>query len=547
MQERFAIYDISVAGELPSELKTISGLSSRERLFGTGIYALRSDPNDINSSVDYSVIVAPNQLVAGTKSGRGVIEYFNDVKFAPSEPHKLVGSSTNEYFGTSILEFNDIDSDGRPDYLIGAPGARCNGVSYGGIYAYSGLDGEYDLEICANYAYQRLGFDLLHFDESNYFAVVELRRCSMRAPTIFLNITRFLTKISRPMVFQSQVTMTTCIIIRVSCHPILIDRVYREDYQDRFLYGEPGRYNNEPKAGRVGVAKFQGSYFEYQCGVIAEQGDAMLGASISYTVFNSQQWVWAGAPGYQYDETDNTKEGEVSLLLYPSCTTAEDSPYDSSKVLTITASHPDIMTLLGTEAASGFGSGVLSLGDLDGPSGVTTKDGELVNGVEYLLITNSDAKQERLNTTPEMFVFRIDSAGIGFTSELVLYDSGESGSMFAGSAIVIEDLNGDGISEFIVSHPYGVGRYGLTGNVKIYIGNEVAKKNPAGAVIQSLFNPEDQQSNFGVELLYADITGDGLKDFVVGAPNYSSESRRNIGAIYIFPVKPIKESLQVTP
>ena len=62
----------------------------------------------------------------------------------------------------------------------------------------------------------------------------------------------------------------------------MIDRVYREDYQDRFLYGEPGRYNNEPKAGRVGVAKFQGSYFEYQCGVIAEQGDAMLGASISY-------------------------------------------------------------------------------------------------------------------------------------------------------------------------------------------------------------------------------------------------------------------------
>ena len=55
----------------------------------------------------------------------------------------------------------------------------------------------------------------------------------------------------------------------------------------------------------------------------------------------------------------------------------------------------------------------MSLGDLDGPSGVTTKDGELVNGVEYLLITNSDAKQERLNTTPEMFVFRIDSAGIG--------------------------------------------------------------------------------------------------------------------------------------
>ena len=44
----------------------------------------------------------------------GAIEYFTDVRFAPSEPSKLSGSSTNEYFGSSIMEFNDIDSDGRP-------------------------------------------------------------------------------------------------------------------------------------------------------------------------------------------------------------------------------------------------------------------------------------------------------------------------------------------------------------------------------------------------------------------------------------------------
>ena len=112
---------------------------------------------------------------------------------------------------------------------------------------------------------------------------------------------------------------------------------------------------------------------------------------------------------------------------------------------------------------------------------------------------------------------------------------------------MIEDLNGDGISEFIVSHPYGVGRYGLTGNVKIYSGIEVAKKNPAGAVIQSLFNPEDQQSNFGVELLYADITEDGLKDFVVGAPNYSSESRRNVGGLFMSSPETYQGKSQVTP
>ena len=73
---------------------------------------------------------------------------------------------------------------------------------------------------------------------------------------------------------------------------------------------------------------------------------------------------------------------------------------------------------------------------------------------------------------------------------------------------------------------------------------EIAKQNPSEALIQSLFNPDNQQSNFGIELLYADITGDGLKDFIVSAPNYSTEERSNVGAIYVFPVKPIKEKLQ---
>ena len=47
-----------------------------------------------------------------------------------------------------------------------------------------------------------------------------------------------------------------------------------------------------------------------------------------------------------------------------------------------------------------------------------------------------------------------------------------------------------------------------------------------------------------MNILYADITGDGLKDFIVSAPNYSTEERRNVGALYVFPVKPIKEKLQ---
>ena len=58
--------------------------------------------------------------------------------------------------------------------------------------------------------------------------------------------------------------------------------------------------------------------------------------------------------------------------------------------------------------------------------------------------------------------------------------------MLAGHAMPIEDINGDGIAEVIISHPYGVGRYGLTGNVKIFSGIEIAKQDPSAALIQSL-------------------------------------------------------------
>jgi hypothetical protein len=398
------------------------------------------------------------------------------------------------------------------------------------------------LKICSEYEYQRIGFDLHHFDESNSLGIVGSNQIYHAAAYQFAqydtishtNFKNYSFSIGSHYDQMSNYNSLTK-------PDFVIDRVYREDYIDHFLYGEPGRYNSAQRAGRIGIIEYSGTYPQHQCGVISTQEDAMLGTGVSYAVFDNEQWVWGSAPGHKYDAIDDSKKGEVSLLPFPSCTDATDKDYDSEKVLTITASHADIVEIIGERASIGFGNLVLSLGDLDGASGVTNSKGDLVNGIEYVLISNSNSKLDRLLTTPQIFIFRIDNVDGNYSTKLVFYESGESGSMLGGSAMLIEDINGDGIGEIVISHPYGVGRYGLTGNVKIFSGIEIAKQNASAALIQSLFNPEDQQSNFGMELLYADITGDGLKDFIVSASNYSTEERANVGAIYVFPVKPITE------
>jgi FG-GAP repeat protein len=52
------------------------------------------------------------------------------------------GEAPADYFGTSVAAAGDVNADGYPDLLIGAPSADPNGLSYAGsAYVYSGADG----------------------------------------------------------------------------------------------------------------------------------------------------------------------------------------------------------------------------------------------------------------------------------------------------------------------------------------------------------------------------------------------------------------------
>jgi hypothetical protein len=127
---------------------------------------------------------------------------------------------------------------------------------------------------------------------------------------------------------------------------------------------------------------------------------------------------------------------------------------------------------------------------------------------------------------------------------VIAHEIGAAGSMLGGNVRVITDIDGDTISELAISCSGCQGRLGNTGNVKILSGKKLTEGSIADATLQMLYNPDPLPSNFGTSVEYADITGDGIADFVVGADQFGTSGQSNLGAVYIFRIDPIQEGAQ---
>ena len=80
-----------------------------------------------------------------------------------------------------------------------------------------------------------------------------------------------------------------------------------------------------------------------------------------------------------------------------------------------------------------------------------------------------------------------------------------------------------------------------TGDVRIYSGAKLVDDSEPDALLQMLYNPDSNPSNFGKAVSFADISGDGIPDFVVTADSYSTQHYQNAGAIYIYELEPIAD------
>ncbi|MBF0440930.1 MAG: FG-GAP repeat protein [Oligoflexales bacterium] len=159
-------------------------------------------------------------------------------------------------------------------------------------------------------------------------------------------------------------------------------------------------------------------------------------------------------------------------------------------------------------------------------------------------------------TTDNNFVFLTGGTD---STDTVLYThfSKPAGSQFGGTIKVLDDVTGDGYKDFAISMSKGQGMISdVGGQVIIYDGKKLLKADwralatqalkdaydaaspyPVRAELIKFYSPTATFSNYGASLFYSDVTGDGLSDFVIGAPFYSSSTKSSAGEVLIYPVQ----------
>ena len=506
-------------------LKTITGRPQNSAYLGASMVPIRSTAFDIHSETVGSLISSPGKVIDGQWSV-GSFHEFSLIKMAPSLPTRISGTSTNAQMGRFITATSDLDGDSVSDFVIGQPGGVCNGAPYGAVSIYSVLDGKINANICDVY-HNDLGLagvwlpsatDLLFGKKGSayvvdYYSILQKRDITDTSdyPSTHINYNMDYTYpyISEPHTYSGN------------------------SYTDEVLLANHTYWGTGQNQGRVTLTHVNWS-FDDRCRYIGTVDNGKFGYSVSFINDlngDGEREILVGAPG----ESIGSSTGRVYVIdgsmATGDCVDGNSLSISDSHALTlftIDADDSAITAALGSEANGGFGSKVLGLPDYDG-----TGDAKA-----YLYVANTNMKITSSSATPQYFIFRVNSDN---SISLMKTETGLASGMLGGNVKLLDDINGDGLQELAISYPGGVGRLGNTGHVRVISGAGIATSTSSDDLIQMLFNPEPSVANFGVSIEYGDITGDGLKDFVIGADEYDSGVYQDAGAVYTFAMEPIQE------
>ncbi len=114
----------------------------------------------------------------------------------------------------------------------------------------------------------------------------------------------------------------------------------------------------------------------------------------------------------------------------------------------------------------------------------------------------------------------------GGTGSLIYRKNGNSGYFFGASVAGIGDINGDGTSDFIIGAPCASFGFHCDGAAFIYSGINGSQLYQINGGTEDILGSSVAGAG--------DVTGDGISDFIIGAPGVDSGSVLNVGAAYVY-------------
>jgi hypothetical protein len=191
-----------------------------------------------------------------------------------------------------------------------------------------------------------------------------------------------------------------------------------------------------------------------------------------------------------------------------------------------------------TEAADGFSPTVtfskaragttLGIGDIDS------------DGYGDLIIGAPEDDSQDTNTGAIYIVYGDSSVTTGLTGSLDDMAGavfvGESTNDQLGSFLLVDDLEGDGAADIMVTAPGYDDLSGATNVGQVYVitgGVAYGGGSSIGAESTASIAGSTSGDQLGIGLSVGDYNADGVKDLVLGAP-YNDDSATNAGAVYMF-------------
>ena len=460
-----------------------------------------SKAGDINGDGYSDILIgSPQNNAAGTMAGR-VFIYFGGTNINPSPDIILTASASGDYFGCSVSDAGDLNGDGFGDFIIGAEYADVPASSIGKAYIYYG----------GNIISHIPSLTLTGFAGSDFFGTSVACAGDVNSDGYSDVIVGASyndaggTNSGAAFIFYGGVTMNNVSDLTLA----------GESAYDAFGFcvASAGDINGDGFSDVIVGAP-------YNDAGAADAGRAYvyLGGS---SMNNTADLIYTGAAAVDVFGNSVSGAGDVNADGYEDIIIG--APLNSSGGINAGRAYlyfggalPDNtvdVTFTGSAANDYLGYSVACAGDVncDGFS-------DMIIGVP-----NSDIGGTNWGCA------NIYYGGTSFDNIADIIVKGTAtNDDFSYSVAGAGDVNGDGISDFLVGSPFISGS--LTGFARLYTnsmnGKDISDLEISGQILDY---------GFGRTVAGAgDLNGDGYDDFMIGEPFANSNGLTSCGAIYIF-------------